>query len=77
MKYVYECRILLVDDNLQLQEMICDMLHKEGFSHIDTASCCADTLLYFSGKKKRHRDPRYQPPGWGRVFPDAENTFHF
>ncbi len=48
MKYVYECRILLVDDNLQLQEMICDMLHKEGFSHIDTASSCADALLYFS-----------------------------
>lgn len=48
MKYVYECRILLVDDNLQLQEMICDMLHREGFSHIDTASSCADALLYFS-----------------------------
>lgn len=48
MNYIYECRILLVDDNKQLQEMVCGMLHKEGFSHIDTASCCADTLRYFS-----------------------------
>ena len=51
MKYVYECSILLVDDNLQLQDMICNMLHKEGFSQIDTASCCADALLYFSCQK--------------------------
>lgn len=48
MNYIYECRILLVDDNTQLQEMVCGMLHKEGFSHIDTASGCADTLRYFS-----------------------------
>ena len=53
MKYIYECRILLVDDNLQLQEMIGNMLRKEGFSHIDTASCCSDALLYFSS---RHPD---------------------
>ncbi len=51
MKYVYECSILLVDDNPQLQDMICNMLHKEGFSQIDTASCCTDALLYFSGQK--------------------------
>lgn len=51
MNYIYECQILLVDDNRQLQEMVCSMLHKEGFSHIDTASCCADTLLYFSNRQ--------------------------
>ena len=53
MKYVYECRILLVDDNPQLREMVCDMLHREGFAHIDTASDCAGTLLYFS---RQHPD---------------------
>lgn len=48
MKHIYECRILLVDDNPQLREMVCNILHREGFSHVDTASDCAGTLSYFS-----------------------------
>lgn len=48
MKYIHECKILLVDDNRELQKMVCDMLRKEGFSGIDTVSSCTDALLYFS-----------------------------
>lgn len=48
MKYVYECRILLVDDNEELQKMVCGMLLKEGFSRVDAVSDCAGALLYFS-----------------------------
>lgn len=51
MKYIHECRILLVDDNIELQKMVCDMLSKEGFSNVDAASNCTDTLLYFSKRK--------------------------
>lgn len=49
MKYIYECRILLVDDNMELQEMVKGILRKEGFTHVDTAADCAGTLRYFAG----------------------------
>lgn len=51
MKYIYECRILLIDDHAQLREMVCNMLHKEGFPYIDTAADCAGALLYLSGQQ--------------------------
>lgn len=51
MKYIYECRILLVDDNMELQEMVKGILRKEGFTHVDTAADCAGTLRYFAGQQ--------------------------
>ena len=51
MKYVYECRILLVDDNIELQKMVGNMLQKEGFQNIDMASDCAGTMLYLVRQK--------------------------
>ena len=48
MKYIQECKILLVDDNLELQKMVINILNKEGFYHTDTAAGCADTLDYLS-----------------------------
>ncbi len=48
MRYVYECRILIVDDNEELRKMICGMLRKEGFSFVDTAAGCSDALFYLS-----------------------------
>lgn len=48
MKYIYECKILLVDDSPELRKMVLDILHKEGFSNTDTSACCAETLDYFS-----------------------------
>lgn len=50
MKYIYECRILLVDDNIGLQKMVRDILSREGFTNIDTASDCAGAMLYFSSQ---------------------------
>lgn len=47
MKHIYESRILLVDDSLDLQEMVLRILHREGFQTIDTAGDCRQALLYF------------------------------
>lgn len=43
--YIYDCRILLVDDNAQLRQMVKDILKKEGFLHVDTASGCGECRL--------------------------------
>jgi len=40
MNHIYECRILIVDDNPDLLAMLANMLKKEGFSHLQTAACC-------------------------------------
>lgn len=40
MNHVYECSILLVDDNEELLAMIEDILRKKGFGHIYTAADC-------------------------------------
>lgn len=42
MNHIYECRILLVDDNDQLLSMLTHMLNKEGFTSLKTASCCRE-----------------------------------
>ena len=52
MKHIYESTLLLVDDNRELREMVVGILHREGFSNIDTASCVREAEGYF-----RHREP--------------------
>lgn len=42
MKYIYDSYILLVDDNAQLRQMVKDILKREGFLHIETASNCQE-----------------------------------
>lgn len=42
MNSIYESRLLLVDDNAQLRQMVKDILRKEGFLHIETAANCQE-----------------------------------
>lgn len=42
MNHIYESRLLLVDDNAQLRQMVKDILRKEGFLHIETAANCQE-----------------------------------
>jgi len=42
MNHIYECRILIVDDNQELLAMLTQILTKEGFGKIKTASCCKE-----------------------------------
>lgn len=42
MQHIYNSDILLVDDNAQLRQMVKDILKKEGFLHIETASNCQE-----------------------------------
>lgn len=43
MKHIYECKIVIVDDNKELLSMLTQILKKEGFLHIRTADCCRET----------------------------------
>lgn len=42
MNHIYECRILLIDDNRELLSMLTRMLNKEGFMNLGTAACCQE-----------------------------------
>ncbi|NBK92466.1 DNA-binding response regulator [bacterium 1XD21-13] len=42
MTHIYECRILLIDDNPDLLSMLTHMLNKEGFTNLSIASCCRE-----------------------------------
>ncbi|MCI8374473.1 MAG: response regulator transcription factor [Lachnospiraceae bacterium] len=42
MNHIYECKILLVDDNRELLSMVTRMLKREGFSQIKAVSCCRE-----------------------------------
>lgn len=42
MNHIYECRILLIDDNQELLSMLARMLNKEGFLNLTTAACCQE-----------------------------------
>lgn len=41
-KCIYDSHILLIDDNAQLRQMVKDILKKEGFLHVETASGCQE-----------------------------------
>lgn len=42
MNHIYECKILLIDDNQELLSMLTHILNKEGFTKLSTASCCRE-----------------------------------
>lgn len=48
MRHIYECKILIVDDHLELLQMITEILEKEGFLNIMTASDCKMARTIFS-----------------------------
>ncbi len=42
MNHIYECQILLIDDNKELLSMMTRMLSREGFTNLSTAACCQE-----------------------------------
>jgi two-component system, OmpR family, response regulator VicR len=47
MKDIYDCRILIVDDEAELRKMVKDILQKEGFMRIITAANCRQARELF------------------------------
>lgn len=48
MNHIYECNILIVDDNTQLLDMLVSILQKEGWHSLRTASGCQEARHAFS-----------------------------
>lgn len=51
MQDIRSSRILLVDDNGQLREMVTEILHREGFAAVDTAACVGETKAYLRAEQ--------------------------
>lgn len=52
MVHIYDSTLLLIDDSRELRELVTGILQREGFRHIDTASCVREAEEYFL-----HREP--------------------
>ena len=50
MNHIYECRILIIDDNIQLLDMLCSILKKEGYQALRTAASCREARKAFSSE---------------------------
>ncbi len=50
---IYDCRILIVDDNRELAYMIRDTLYRNGYENIICAHTCAQGLLKFRQESPR------------------------
>lgn len=48
---IYDSTLLLVDDSEELRHLVTEMLNREGFIHIDTASCVKEANAYFLQKE--------------------------
>ena len=48
---IYDSTLLLVDDSEELRYLVTEMLNREGFIHIDTASCVKEANAYFLQKE--------------------------
>lgn len=51
MNDIYECRILIVDDEPELRTMVKEILQKEGFLHIIAAAGCTEARQIFKLQK--------------------------
>lgn len=51
MKHIYDCTLLVVDDNKELCRMIEGILRREGFCNIDMAFDVRETEAYFMHKE--------------------------
>ena len=48
MKNIYDCNLLIVDDNPDLLQMLRSILQKEGWQRLCTASCCREARAVFA-----------------------------
>lgn len=48
---IYDSTLLLVDDSEELRLLVTEILRREGFAHVDTASCVKETNAYFLQKE--------------------------
>lgn len=51
LKNIYESTLLVVDDNRQLLNMVEEILHREGFLHIDMVTCLREAEDYFLNRE--------------------------
>lgn len=47
LNHIYESKILIVDDNIELQIMVKKILNKEGFLNVSTAADCKSAETFF------------------------------
>ncbi|MDE7285591.1 MAG: response regulator transcription factor [Lachnospiraceae bacterium] len=50
MNHIYECQILLIDDNKELLSMLTRILNREGFTNLSTAACCQEARTALAKK---------------------------
>ena len=48
---IYDSTLLLVDDSEELRLLVTEILKREGFAHVDTASCVKEANAYFLQKE--------------------------
>ena len=48
---IYDSTLLLVDDSEELRRLVTGILNREGFAHVDTASCVEEANDYFLQKE--------------------------
>ena len=48
---IYDSTLLLVDDSEELRRLVTEILNREGFVHVDTASCVKEANAYFLQKE--------------------------
>lgn len=48
---IYDSTLLLVDDSAELRRLVTEILNREGFAYVDTASCVKEANAYFLQKE--------------------------
>ena len=51
MRTIYEAKLLLIDDNPDLIQLLCEQLNHAGYTWIQTASNCEDARTAFSKQR--------------------------
>lgn len=73
MQTIYDAKILIVDDNQDLLNLVTTALRSTGYNQLTACTGCAAAQAAFAANRP---DLMIQPAGWGRLYPVPHAAQH-
>jgi len=67
MNDIFDCKLLIVDDEQELRRMVSEILGREGFTKVISATDCKEARQLFAQEKPEGVILDVCLPGWGRL----------
>ena len=76
MQTIYDAKILIVDDNQDLLNLVTTALRSTGYNQLTACTGCAAAQAAFAANRPDLMILGHQPAGWGRLYPVPHAAQH-